>query len=166
MSSWQEMGGLAGRVVFAMHRGLGIVSRRSLLRIFQIPALIFVPLLFSWISSNLATPDSLLWIKIGIFVAGFFTVAQFSFWGNYIPLVFPLHLRGTGESFAANIGGRVIGTAAAWFTLTFSESRPPDPAQDRRSSARSSPASTRWSARSLTQWLPEPPPDAVAKEGH
>ena len=60
---------------------------------------------------------------------GFFTVAQFSFWGNYIPLVFPLHLRGTGESFAANIGGRVIGTAAAWFTLTFSESRPPDPAK-------------------------------------
>ena len=37
-------------------------------------------------------------------------VAQFSFWGNHIPRVFPLHLRGTGESFAANIGGRVIGT--------------------------------------------------------
>ena len=43
--------------------------------------------------------------------------------------MFPLHLRGTGESFAANIGGRVIGTAAAWFTITLSESRPPDPAK-------------------------------------
>jgi hypothetical protein len=29
-------------------------------------------------------------------------------------------LRGTGESFAANIGGRVFGTAAAFITLTLS----------------------------------------------
>jgi hypothetical protein len=41
------------------------------------------------------------------------TVGQFSFWGNYLPRVFPTHLRGTGESFAANIGGRMIGTSAA-----------------------------------------------------
>ena len=41
---------------------------------------------------------------LGIFVAGLLTVAQFSFWGNYLPLVYPVHLRGTGESFAANIG--------------------------------------------------------------
>jgi hypothetical protein len=50
-----------------------------------------------------------------------------SFWGNYIPLVFPVHLRGTGESFAANIGGRVLGTAAAFITLTLSASDKPDP---------------------------------------
>ena len=56
-------------------------------------------------------------------------MAQFSFWGNYIPLVFPVHLRGTGESFAANIGGRIIGTAAAWITITLSESVPPNPAK-------------------------------------
>ena len=164
VSSWQEMGGLAGRAVFALIAAWAI-TRRSLLRIFQIPALIFVPLLFVWISSNLATPDSLLWIKIGIFVAGFFTVAQFSFWGNYIPLVFPLHLRGTGESFAANIGGRVIGTAAAWFTLTFSESRPPDPAKIAIVGAIVAGTYALVGA-IATQWLPEPPPDAVAKEGH
>jgi hypothetical protein len=52
-----------------------------------------------------------------------------SFWGNYIPLVFPVHLRGTGESFAANIGGRVIGTAAAFITITLSESDKPNPAR-------------------------------------
>ena len=40
-------------------------------------------------------------------------MAQFSFWGNYLPRVYPLHLRGTGESFAANIGGRMIGTSFA-----------------------------------------------------
>ena len=53
-----------------------------------------------------------------IFLAGFFTVAQFSFWGNYLPRVYPVHLRGTGESFAANIGGRLIGTSFAWVTAT------------------------------------------------
>ena len=53
-----------------------------------------------------------------MFLAGIVTVAQFSFWGNYLPRVYPLHLRGTGESFAANIGGRLIGTSFAWVTAT------------------------------------------------
>jgi len=34
---------------------------------------------------------------------GFLTVAQFSFWGNYLPRVLPLHLRGTAK-FAAISG--------------------------------------------------------------
>ena len=53
-------------------------------------------------------------MKVGIFVVGLFTVAQFSFWGNYLPRVYPVHLRGTGEGFAANIGGRMIGTSMAY----------------------------------------------------
>ena len=32
--------------------------------------------------------------------------------------MYPVHLRGTGESFAANIGGRLIGTSFAWVTAT------------------------------------------------
>ena len=112
---WQEIGGLVGRVLLAF-AALRIVGRRMLLRLFQWPALLVVPALFWWISTQLTNADSLPWIKAGIFVAGLFTVSQFSFWGNYIPLVFPTHLRGTGESFAANIGGRVLGTAAAWLT--------------------------------------------------
>jgi hypothetical protein len=51
-----------------------------------------------------------------MFLVGLFTVAQLSFWGNYLPHVYPVHLRGTGESFAANIGGRLIGTSAAAIT--------------------------------------------------
>ena len=47
------------------------------------------------------------------FAVGLMTVAQFSFWGNYLPRVYPTHLRGTGEGFAANVGGRMIGTSAA-----------------------------------------------------
>jgi hypothetical protein len=57
-------------------------------------------------------------MKIGMFFAGFFTVAQFSFWGNYLPRVYPMHLRGTGESFAANVGGRMLGTSFAYVTTT------------------------------------------------
>jgi hypothetical protein len=34
--------------------------------------------------------------------------------------VYPVHLRGTGESFAANIGGRLVGTSFAWVTATLS----------------------------------------------
>ena len=80
--------------------------------------MILIPALFYWIGGSLQT-DSLTLIKVGIFIAGVLTVSQFSFWGNYIPLVFPVHLRGTGESFAANIGGRIIGTSAAFLTITF-----------------------------------------------
>ena len=57
-------------------------------------------------------------LKVGMFFAGFFTVAQFSFWGNYLPRVYPTHLRGTGEGFAANVGGRMIGTSFAYVATT------------------------------------------------
>ena len=152
---WQELGGLAGRFALAL-LAVAVVSRRMLLRIFQIPALLFVPLFFWWVSGSLNDASSLTLIKAGIFVAGFLTVAQFSFWGNYIPLVFPLHLRGTGESFAANIGGRVIGTAAAWITITLSESRPPDPAKMAVVGAVVAGVYA-LAGTVLTQWLPEPP---------
>ena len=154
----QEIGGMVGRVALAV-LALMLVSRRSLLRIFQIPSLFVVPALFWWISQNLQS-DSLSTIKVGIFLAGFFTVAQFSFWGNYIPLVFPLHLRGTGESFAANIGGRVLGTAAAFITITLSESKPPDPAKIALMGAYVAGAYALVGA-ILTQWLPEPPKEGL-----
>jgi len=60
----------------------------------------------------------------GIFFGGLLTVAQFSFWGNYLPRVYPTHLRGTGESFAANIGGRMVGTSAALLTTQFAKLMP------------------------------------------
>jgi hypothetical protein len=51
-------------------------------------------------------------------------VAQFSFWGNYLPRVYPTHLRGTGESFAANIGGRMVGTSMAVVTAQLANVMP------------------------------------------
>lgn len=100
----QEIGGLVGRFLIAILM-LFIVSRRALLRVFLIPGMIAMPIIFGW-----AAVTSLHYLEYGIFIAGLLTVAQFSFWGNYLPHVYPMHLRGTGESFAANIGGRLIGT--------------------------------------------------------
>jgi hypothetical protein len=96
-----------------------IVSRRLLLRLFQVPGLFLVPLVFLYPAVN-----NLELLKWGVFAAGFLTVAQFSFWGNYIPRVYPTHLRGTGESFAANIGGRMLGTSAALVTAQLSNVMP------------------------------------------
>ncbi len=76
-----------------------------------------------------------------------------------------MHLRGTGESFAANIGGRVLGTAAAWFTLTLSASAPgtpPDPARIAIVGACVAGAYALMGA-VLTRWLPEPREGAHAE---
>lgn len=108
----QEIGGLVGRVALAF-LAVMIVGRRKLIRLFQIPGLIVMPVTFALVATT-----SLTWLYPAIFFAGFFTVAQFSFWGNYLPRVYPIHLRGTGESFAANIGGRLVGTSFAWLTAT------------------------------------------------
>jgi hypothetical protein len=74
------------------------------------------PTWFTLGSGDRALPVTL--FHAGIFLAGLLTVGQFSFWGNYLPRVYPLHLRGTGESFAANIGGRLVGTSFAWLANT------------------------------------------------
>lgn len=108
----QEIGGLTGRLVLVW-LAVVIVSRQRLIRMFQVPGLIVMPLVFAW-----AATTSLDLLYPGIFLAGLLTVAQFSFWGNYLPRVYPVHLRGTGESFAANIGGRLIGTSFAWVTAS------------------------------------------------
>jgi len=122
----QEIGGLVGRFFLAF-LVVKIVSRRRLFALFQIPSLILIPLFYWWLSNNLQTEGTLTMIKTAMFACGFVVIGQMSFWGNYIPHAFPLHLRGTGESFAANIGGRVFGTLAAFITLSLAQSTPPNP---------------------------------------
>lgn len=128
----QEVGGLFGRFALAI-LVTSALTPRALLRLFLIPGLVLMPFIFmnfasgkemtfftidiSWIPGFHALSVS--WLGIAIFLAGFFTVAQFSFWGNYLPRLFPIHLRGTGESFAANVGGRMIGTSFAAITPLF-----------------------------------------------
>jgi MFS family permease len=115
---WQEVGGLVGRFVLAF-LAIRILTKRGLLRIFQVPGMILLPLVFLGPALT-----SLSMLQYGIFLVGLLTVAQFSFWGNYLPLVYPTHLRGTGEAFAANVGGRMIGTSAALVTTTLANSMP------------------------------------------
>ncbi|MFO0818925.1 MAG: MFS transporter [Pirellulales bacterium] len=116
----QEIGGLLGRGALAFLI-LYIASRRTLLRIFLIPGLFVMPIVFGW-----AAVTSFSYLQYGMIIAGFLTVAQFSFWGNYLPHVYPVHLRGTGESFAANIGGRLIGTSFAAVTQWLATLMPGD----------------------------------------
>jgi len=118
VQAFQEYGGLAGRIALAVLATV-IVSRRRLLHVFQIPGLIFLPLVFF-----LAPSGGLAMAQWGIFLVGVATISQFSFWGNYLPRVYPTHLRGTGESFAANVGGRMIGTCAALVTTSLVPSMP------------------------------------------
>ena len=63
----------------------GIVSRRKLLHVFQIPGLILLPLVFV----VFADQQPRRCCKWGIFLVGIATIAQFSFWGNYLPRVYP-----------------------------------------------------------------------------
>jgi hypothetical protein len=118
VQAFQEFGGLAGRMILAF-LAVRILSRRRLLRVFQVPGLVLLPIVFAW-----AATTDLTALKWGIFLVGLLTVAQFSFWGNYLPRMYPTHLRGTGESFAANVGGRMIGTSAAFVTTTLATSMP------------------------------------------
>jgi MFS family permease len=126
----QEFGGLVGRFLLAF-LAVQIVSRRNLIRVFQVPGLILTPLVFSLALihnrvlftvplGDAYEPVDVTIFHVGMFITGLVTVAQFSFWGNYLPTVYPVHLRGTGESVAANIGGRMIGTAFALVTSELS----------------------------------------------
>lgn len=106
----QEMGGLVGRISLALLLIWGI-SRVALLKVFQVPALIILPVTYFYFFHQ--GGNTFLWAYA---FCGLLTVAQFSYFGEYLPKVFPLHLRGTGGSFATNVGGRMIGTSMAFVT--------------------------------------------------
>jgi MFS family permease len=104
---WQELGGLSGRILLAAL--LIFVPSRILLRMFLLPGIVLFPVTYLvWYQG--ADYDT---FKMGVFVCGLLTVGQFSFISEFLPKVFPIHLRGTGGSFATNVGGRMIGTMAA-----------------------------------------------------
>ena len=118
VSFFQEMGGLTGRILLATLAAV-IVGRRRLLHLFQIPGMLVLPIVFFF-----APVLGLTWARWGIFLVGLLTVSQMSFWGNYLPRVYPTYLRGTGESFAANIGGRMIGTFGAFLAASLVSEMP------------------------------------------
>jgi MFS family permease len=115
---FQELGGLTGRLVFALLI-IRIVGQRHRMRTFLgLAAIVFSCLYF------FAATHSLVLVQFGIFLATLLFNGLHSFWGNYLPRVYPTHLRGTGASFATNIGGRVIGVAAALLVTQLSNVMP------------------------------------------
>jgi predicted MFS family arabinose efflux permease len=148
---FQEIGGLVGRFILAF-LAIRILGRRKLLRLFQVPGLFLVPLVFLFPAVH-----DLQMLKWGIFFAGLFTVAQFSFWGNYLPRVYPTYLRGTGESFAANIGGRMLGTSAALLTTQLARLMPAGPPSTKLAYAAAGVAFFVYAVGLICSfWLPEP----------
>jgi MFS family permease len=114
----QELGSFTGRLAFAL-LVIRIVKRQRLLRVFLVPAVILFPLLFFFAATN-----GLALFMCGVFCAQALFNGLHSFWGNYLPRAFPTYLRGTGESFAMNVGGRVIGVMAALSTTQLSNVMP------------------------------------------
>jgi MFS family permease len=154
-----EIGGLAGRITIA---GLLVVMlrRRQLLRTFQVLGLVILPLVFFLPAFRDVGMSKLL-----VFAVGFVTVAQFNFWGNYLPLVYPTHLRGTGESFAANIGGRMLGTFPALITTSLANYvSGATPARQLSYAAGIVGLSCYVLGLVFSIWLPEPPRDGVLSE--
>jgi MFS family permease len=115
---YQEFGGTAGRILFAVFV-VHIVSQRRRALLFFVPSLIVFPFLYFF-----AATRTLALLHLGIFLATMLFNGLHSFWGNYLPRVYPTRLRGTGESFVANIGGRAIGVSAALMTTTLSNVMP------------------------------------------
>ncbi|HKI72265.1 MAG TPA: MFS transporter, partial [Verrucomicrobiae bacterium] len=136
-----------------------VTGRKALLRVFQIPGLILIPLVFLFPATN-----NLELFKWGIAIAGFFTIAQFSFWGNYLPRVYPVYLRGTGESFAANVGGRMIGTSGAFLTTNLALIMPGASNSTKLAYAAAAVALLVYAIGFITScWLPEPKPEEPAE---
>jgi MFS family permease len=107
---FQEAGTIAGRLLFAF-LVVRIATQKRLLRLFLVPGL----LVFSCVYFFAATHNLRL-LEYGILFAGLLLNGPFSLWGNYLPRMYPTHLRGTGESFAINIGARVIGASGVLLT--------------------------------------------------
>ncbi len=106
----QDMGGLIGRFALAF-LVITVLTRRRVLRTFQVPGLVIIPALF------FAAPElNVIAIALWALLASLMLNGQLNFIGNYLPQMYPTRLRGTGESFAMSVGGRIVGTSAGLFT--------------------------------------------------
>jgi MFS family permease len=149
---FSALGDLSGRCLFAV-----IVTRfaaqRRLLRAFAVPSVIVLPLAFLLASTSGVTA-----LKAACFAGALLVTAQLSFLGNYLPRVFPTHLRGTGESIAINVGGRMLGTSAAFLTPQLATLlHGPSPTAQLARAMSIMGACVSIACLTATRWLPEPP---------
>ena len=106
----QDIGGIAGRVLLALLVSR-LVIRGPIFRWTMAAAALSVPLVLLLPAST----NGYLFGFGAALIAALMAV-QHSFWGNYLPRFFPVHLRGTGESFSIGVGGRVLAPFAALAT--------------------------------------------------
>jgi hypothetical protein len=147
----QELGSIAGRVLFAA-AVVRIASRRRLLRLFLGPCLIACASL-----AFVAAHGGIVAFAVTVFCAQALFNGMHSFWGNYLPRVFPTGLRGTGESLALNVGGRVLAVTAALLTTQLSNVVPATSIGLRLAySAGITVTLALMAALVISRWLPEP----------
>jgi MFS family permease len=113
-----DTGAMLGRFLLA-GLVLWFIARRPMLRWMYFAGLAIFPLVFLG-----PALDDAATFKYAVLVVTLIVAVQYSFWGNYLPRVFPVHLRGTGESFAMSIGARVLAPAAALATAQLSNVMP------------------------------------------
>ena len=107
----RRLGGLTGRIVLALLLIVGM-GRRLMLRMLQIPGVLILPLTYLMLYQAGRSR-----FFVGHRVRGDLSSCRSSASSANICRKFsPMHLRGTGGSFATNVGGRMIGTSAAFLT--------------------------------------------------
>jgi MFS family permease len=147
-----DMGALAGRLLLVA-LAVYLVRRRPLLRGILCLSLVLIPL--TLLGPALHDADL---FKYAVLMVSVLVSLQYSFWGNYLPRVYPLHLRGTGEVFAFSIGGRVLAPLAAIATTQLSNVTPGATPAIKLASAMALVAVTATVfALLVSRWLPEPP---------
>jgi hypothetical protein len=104
-----------------------------------------------------AATHSLRLLECGIFLAGLLLNGPFSLWGNYLPRMYPTHLRGTGETFAIRIGARVIGASSVLLTTQLTNLMPGASATSRLAYSAGTLAVLAYSLSLIASfWLSEP----------
>jgi len=152
-----DIGALIGRLLLA---GLVVwlMRRRPLLRWILACGLVTFPLVF--LGPPARDVDE---FKYAVMFVTLIVSVQYSFWGNYLPRVFPLHLRGTGESFAMSGGGRMLAPLAALATTQLSNVMPGATPTAKLAAAMTLVAvAATLCALIVSRWLPEP--DATLPE--
>ena len=105
-----ELGVIAGRLLFAF-LVVRVVQQRRLIALFLVPALPLIPLIYLRASTlSIAT------LGAAVFIVALLINGPFSQLWNYLPRVYPSRLRGTGEGFTHNVGGRWLGAFAPVLT--------------------------------------------------
>src|SRR5262249_47024858 len=151
-----ELGSVCGRLLFAL-LVVRIATQQRLLRTFLIPGLIVFAFVYGY-----AATHSVWLLKAGIFTAALCMNGPLSFWWNYWPRVYPVHLRGTGEAFGHNVGGRMIGTFAAVVTTQLASVMPGSSVPVRVAYAAALVAVVVYVVSLIVSpWLPEPASDRL-----